>query len=632
VLDRRPSVRHGRGGVSAGPHGHPSKIEKRVSANADPGGKRKKKELVAAMDYTIKIGGAAGQGIQTIGFTLSKVFSRYGYDLFSYQDYESRVRGGHNFYQIRFADSKVLCPREPVDILVALDAASIPLHSGELSDVGFAIYDSEDIKETHKGRRYIDIPMSRMALERGGSKIMANTAACGAVMGMMGMKVELLEDVLASTLKRKETLESNIKVARAGYEFGNTNCPECSFQPAGQASAKMTIEGNEAIAFGAIASGCKFYSAYPMTPSTGILTFMAGHAERHGIVVEQAEDEVAAINMALGASFAGVRAMTGTSGGGFALMVEGISLAGMTETPVVMVLAQRPGPATGFPTRTEQSDLLFGLFAGHGEFPRAVFAPGSPEQAFKLVNKAFDITEKYQVPVIILTDQHLADSAWSLDGIDLDHFKYTDYRLRGEEFAGLTEYKRHAFTDSGVSPLAVPGEGPHVVVTDSDEHDEEGHIVEDAETRTLMVDKRYFKKLPRVKIEIEPPLLYGAEEPEVVLVGWGSNYGVMREAVDSLGGGSSIAMMHFSELYPFPEAGRAKFMGTLEKARMAICIENNASGRFASLMRMETGFKFERAIHKYDGRPFTLEGLLEEINGHLSGVKRTEAGMVPGVR
>lgn len=584
------------------------------------------------MDYTIKIGGEAGQGIQTIGFTLSKVFSRYGYDLFSYQDYESRVRGGHNFYQIRFADSQVWCPREPVDILVALDAETIPRHSDELTDSGFAIYDSEALKETYRGKEYIDVPFRRIATGQGGSKIMANTAACGAVLGMMGMKVELLEDVLATTLKHEETLDSNVAVARAGYDYGKNNCPECAFRPAGKAEPRMTIEGNEAIAFSAIASGCKFYSAYPMTPSTGILVFMAGHAERHDIVVEQAEDETAAINMALGASFAGVRAMTGTSGGGFALMVEGLSLAGMTETPVVMVLAQRPGPATGFPTRTEQSDLLFGLFAGHGEFPRVVFAPGTPGQVFKLVNKAFDITEKYQVPVIILSDQHLADSAWSLDGIDLDHFKYNDYRVRGEAFARLEEYKRHAFTDSGVSPLAVPGDGPHVVVTDSDEHDEEGHIVEDADARVRMVDKRYFKKLPHVKTEIEPPELYGADDPEVVLVGWGSNYGVMREAVERLAGANSIAMMHFSELYPFPEAGREKFMGVLENARISICVENNASGRFASLMRMETGFKFESSIHKYDGRPFTLEGLLEEINGHISGVRRTKAGVVPRVR
>jgi 2-oxoglutarate ferredoxin oxidoreductase subunit alpha len=584
------------------------------------------------MDYTIKIGGAAGQGIQTIGSSLSKVFSRYGYHLFSHQDYESRVRGGHNFFQIRFSEHPVLCPRDPVDILIALDKESIPLHGGELSDIGFAVYDSADTKEKHEGPSYIDVPFSQLAVDQGGNKVMANTAATGAVLGMLGMDVDLLAKVLEDTLKRKDLLEQNIKVARAGHEFGSKNCPRCSFQPAPKVQPRPTIEGNAAIAFAAIASGCRFYAGYPMTPSTGILTFMANHAERHGLVVEQAEDEISAINMVLGASFAGVRAMTATSGGGFALMVEGLSLAGMTETPVVVVLAQRPGPATGFPTRTEQSDLLYGLFAGHGEIPRIAFAPGTPEQAFRLVNKAFDLTEKYQVPVIIFTDQHYADSEWSLAGIDIEQFKYHDYRLRGDAFASLKEYKRHALTDDGVSPLAVPGDGPHLVVTDSDEHDEEGHIVEDAETRRKMVDKRYFKKMADITHEIEPPQLYGSSNPDVLLVGWGSNYGVMKESVDALSSDHKIAMMHFSELYPFPDEGRRGFMDIIAGATHTICVENNATGRFAQLLRMETGYKFERSINKYDGRPFTLEGLMEEIDGHLSGVQRTKAGMVPRVR
>lgn len=584
------------------------------------------------MDYSIKIGGAAGQGIQTIGFSLSKVFSRYGYHTFSFQDYESRVRGGHNFHQVRFGDSEVLCPRAPVDILVALDKESIPVHSPELSDIGFAIYDSADLKETFRGDDFIDVPFNEIALREGGNKIMANTAASGAVLGMMGMPFELLAAVLEDTIKRKDTIGANLKVGRAGHDFGKDNCPRCSFRPAPKAGRKLTIEGNEAIAFAAIASGCKFYSAYPMTPSTGILVFMASHASRHEVVVHQAEDEIAAVNMAIGASYAGVRSMTGTSGGGFALMVEGVSLAGMTETPLVIVLGQRPGPATGLPTRTEQADLLFALFAGHGEFPRIAFAPGHPNQVFKLVNKAFDMTEKYQVPAIILSDQLLADSSWSLDGIDLSRFKYTDYRLRGGDFANLGEYKRHAFTPSGVSPMAVPGDGPHVVVTDSDEHDEAGHLTEDEEIRRRMVEKRCLKKMPEILREIEPPELYGEPDPEVVLVGWGSSYGVLKECVDNLGGRNGIAMMHFSEIAPFPTAGREKFMGVLDKARLAICVENNAGGKFASYVRMETGFRFARSIHKYTGRPFVLEELQEEVDDHVKGVQRTKAGVVPGVR
>ncbi len=258
-----------------------------------------------------------------------------------------------------------------------------------------------------------------------------------------------------------------------------------------------------------MASGLKFYSAYPMTPSTGIMNYIADKEEEYGIIVEQAEDEISAINMALGASFAGVRAMTGTSGGGFALMVEGLSLAGMTETPIVIALGQRPGPATGLPTRTEQGDLQFALYTAHGEFPRVIFAPGTPEQAFYLTNRAFDIAEKYQIPVIIIFDQYLADSQWTFNNFDLNRIKYTDYRLRGDAFKNLSEYKRHAFTQTGVSPLGVPGDAKHLVVTDSDEHDEEGHIVEDAETRIKMLDKRLFKKLPLIKQEIEPPVLYG---------------------------------------------------------------------------------------------------------------------------
>ncbi len=376
----------------------------------------------------------------------------------------------------------------------------------------------------------------------------------------------------------------------------------------------MLIAGNDAIGLGVVASGCKFYSAYPMTPSTGIMNYVAGKESNYGIIVEQAEDEIAAINMALGASFGGVRAMTGTSGGGFALMVEGLSLAAMTETPVVIALGQRPGPATGLPTRTEQGELQFALYTAHGEFPRVIFAPGTPEQAFYLTNKAFDLAEKYQIPVIILTDQYLADSQWTFDGFDTGKLLYTDYRLRGEAFKKLSDYKRHAFTDNGVSPLAVPGDAKHVVVTDSDEHDEEGHIIEDAETRVKMVEKRIFRKLPNIIKEIASPLFYGKSEPETVLVGWGSTYGVMKEAVDLFSREQKIAMLHFSELYPFPSTDTFDYLNVLKNAKLTLCIENNATGQFARLMRAETGYEFTSRINRYDGRPFTLESLAGEIH------------------
>lgn len=572
------------------------------------------------MDYTIKIGGEAGQGIQTIGGTIAKVFSRSGYHVFTHQDYESRVRGGHNFYQIRFSDRPVSASRDRIDILVALDNDSIPLHEQELSVGGIVIYDSVTFKHKHDGSYFLDVPFSDLAVEYGGNRIMLNTVATGTVLGMLGMKTDILVGIIKETFKKKgdEIISGNIKAAEAGHDFARKNCTQCSFNVSASSETKMLISGTDAIGLGAIASGCKFYSAYPMTPSTGIMNYIAGKEEEHGVIVEQAEDEISAINMTLGASFAGVRAMTGTSGGGFALMQEGVSLAGMTETPVVVALAQRPGPATGLPTRTEQGDLLFLLHSGHGEFPKVIFAPGNPEQAVFLTNKAFDIAEKYQVPVFIMTDQYLADSQWTYDKLDLSSLKYTDYRLREDALKNIDEYKRHALTSNGVSPLAVPGASRHLVVTDSDEHDEDGHLIEDAETRINMVQKRLFKKLPLIRKEILPPALYGYEKPDIVLVGWGSTYGMIREVVDILSKDMKIAMLHFSEIYPFPLESKFNYLSLLNNAEHAICIENNASGQFAKLIRTETGFTFfEKEIKKFDGRPFTVDELLGEVNVYI---------------
>lgn len=568
------------------------------------------------MDYSIKIGGEAGQGIQTIGDTLARVFSRAGYYVFTNQDYESRIRGGHNYFQIRFSEKPVMASRDKIDILVALDKESIEQHEKELSEYGQIIYDSAILKDRHEKSYFLDIPFVSLAVKHGGSRIMANTVATGAVLGMLGMELDILLDIIKDIFKKKgeDIIKANINAAMAGHDYAVKECIKCSFSAAPLSKPKMLVAGNDAIGLGAIASGCKFYAAYPMTPSTGIMLYIAGKAKEYGIIVEQAEDEISAINMALGASFAGVRAMTGSSGGGFALMVEGLSLAAMTETPIVIALAQRPGPATGFPTRTEQADLNFVLYSAHGEFPRVVFAPGTPEQAFYLTNKAFDIAEKYQIPVFILTDQYLADSQWTFDNFDLGKIKYADHRIRGDFFKSLKEYKRHAFTDDGVSPLGVPGDASHLVITDSDEHDEEGHIVEDAETRIKMVNKRLFKKLPLIRKEIEPPLIYGHPDAEIVIVGWGSTYGVMKEAVDELSANWDIAMLHFSEVYPLPSTNKFNYLKSLKGAKMTICVENNATGQFARLIKTETGYTFNRLINRFDGRPFTLESLIGEID------------------
>ncbi len=571
------------------------------------------------MDYTIKIGGEAGQGIQTIGETLGRVFARGGYHVFTNQDYESRVRGGHNFYQIRLSDRPVMALKEAVDILVALDKESIRLHAQELAQHGQIIYDADALKEKHDTQAFFDIPFVKLATEHGGDKIMANTVATGAVLGMLGMDLEILMGIIADTFRKKgeKVITANKDAAVAGYDFAVKGCLKCNFSVASddKSEPRLLVGGTEAIALGALASGVKFYSAYPMTPSTGIMNYLAGKEKEYGLVVEQAEDEIAAVNMALGASFAGVRAMTGTSGGGFALMVEGVSLAAMTETPIVIAMGQRPGPATGLPTRTEQGELHMVLHAGHGEFPRFIFAPGTPEQAFFLTNKAFDLAEKYQVPAFILFDTYLSDSQWTYKGFDLERIRTTDYRIRGDAFQALAGYKRHAYTESGVSPLAVPGDATHLVVTDSDEHDEEGHITEDAGIRVSMMEKRLFKKLPRMQEEVSPPFLYGDHDPDIVITGWGSLYGLLREAVDELSKNYGIAMLHFSELTPFPGTEKFDYLRLLNKAHLTICVEQNATGQLAKLMRTETGYEFGGLLNKYDGRPFTVESLVENLRG-----------------
>jgi 2-oxoglutarate ferredoxin oxidoreductase subunit alpha len=575
--------------------------------------------LEGYLDYSIKIGGEAGQGIQTVGDTLTRYFARIGFQVFTHQDYESRVRGGHNFYQIRISDQPISASRKRIDILIAFDKESITIHGAELSDEGSILYDPAQWKESFDGAHFLKVPIKELAEKIGGSKIMENTVAVGAVIGMLGLPMKPLIGILKRTLKKKDekTLELNRNAASLGYEHAKTECIRCAFDLVPISEPKMLIGTNEAIGLSAIASGCKFYSAYPMTPSTGIMVYIAGKAKEYNIIVEQAEDEIAAINMVLGASFTGVRSMTGTSGGGFALMVEGLSLCGMTETPLVIVLGQRPGPATGLPTRTEQGDLLFAVHAGHGEFPRVIFAPGNPEEAFYLTNKAFDLSQKYQIPVLILTDQYLADTQWTYKGFDVEGLIYNDYNLGDDEMNKLPEYKRYAITDSGISPRGIPGGSKHCVVTDSDEHNESGHLIEDGPTRIAMVNKRVFQKHASLRREIEPPLFFGAEEPEVVIVGWGSTYGIMKEVVDVLLKDKAMALLHFSEIYPFPGIEKFDYMSILRKAKKTICIEQNATSQFAQLMKTEKGYEFTEHINRYDGRPFLIEELLGEIHGRI---------------
>ncbi|MDD5217778.1 MAG: 2-oxoacid:acceptor oxidoreductase subunit alpha [Candidatus Omnitrophica bacterium] len=562
-------------------------------------------------ELTVRVAGEAGQGMQTVGTVLCDIFRKEGFDLFSNQDYMSRIRGGNNYFQIRVSSHPLQSHREKTDILVALDRESVSLHRKDLCKEGVLVADGKKFNlEVHDGA-FFDVPLYQIALDKGGSEIYVNSVSCGLIAGLIKLDFAAVERQLRLTFsnKKEDVINKNILAAKTGYEYATSNFRDVSFKlTPGHSKREMMMNGNDAIALGAIKAGCKFYSAYPMTPSTSILNVVSHFAKDFNILVEQAEDEIAAINMAIGASFAGVRAMTGTSGGGFALMVEGLSLAAMTETPVVIVDAQRPAPATGFPTRTEQSDLNFLIHAGHGEFARAIYAPGTIEQAFYLTIKAFNLAEKYQIPVLIMTDQHLADSTRNIELIRQDAVKVRRSIISKEESANVTNYLRYRLTKSGISPRAIPSWIEDVIYVDSDEHTEEGHITEEGTIRNRMVEKRLYKKMQGLSREIEKPS-FDVREAKTVLIGFGSTYGVMKEVCEETKG--KVGFVHLSQVWPFPSVEMKKL---LMKKRRMLTLENNAGAQLAQLLRRETGIEVNDSILKYDGRPFSLDEVLIRLS------------------
>jgi len=564
---------------------------------------KEKKEL------TVRIAGKAGQGMQTIGMALCRIFKNAGFNIFANQDYMSRIRGGNNFFQIRISEKPSYTLRAKSDIIVALDKESVALHRKNLNRKGIVILDKAKFNITEPDASFVDVPLHEIA-QKLGDEFFVNSVACGLVSRIINIGFNYVEEVLTQAFSKKgeDVVSKNIEAAREGYNLGGVGFAGRTPKPKSRPNKdNFLINGNDAIALGAIKAGCKFYTAYPMTPSTGIMNVVAHYARDFNIVLEQAEDEIAAINMAVGASFAGARSMTATSGGGFALMTEGLSLAAMTETPIVVVDAQRPAPATGFPTRTEQGDLEFLLHAGHGEFTRAVYAPGTAEEAFRLTVKAFNVSEKYQIPALILTDQHLADLYRDIDKFDPDRVASKRYIISKEDSKDVGDYKRYLLTKSGISPRAVPSWIKDVIYADSDEHTEEGHITEDGSIRNKMVEKRLYKKMNALTKEIERPTSYNTKKANTILVGFGSTYGVMREATEA---NNKLGFVHFSQIWPFPAKEACKL---LKGAKKILTVENNASAQFARLLKRETGIESDGSILKFDGRPFDLDFLTERL-------------------
>jgi len=527
-------------------------------------------------DLAIVLCGEAGQGIQTVENILVKIIKQSGYHVFATKEYMSRVRGGVNSTSLRIASTPVAAYIDRIDIFFQLGKELTKHLQKRISSETIVISDLPN-----------------------------NISAVGTVVRLLNIELKIAEQQIKErfSVKGETVVNDNLKALAAGYAYGDKIKIDLNLRSDPSVAQQMIISGAEAIGLGAIAGGCNFIAAYPMTPSTGIFTFLSQQAKEFGIISEQAEDEISAMNMALGAWYAGARALVNTSGGGYDLMQEGLSLAGMLELPLVINLAQRPGPATGLPTRTEQADLNLALYSGHGEFPRIILAPGSLEEAFSLTQKAFNLADKYQVPVFILSDQYLNDSYYNLPQFDLSKIKNEVSIVKTDK-----DYKRYALTESGLSPRGIPGNGGGLVALDSDEHDEMGHITEDLiDLRTKMVEKK-LKKLAGFKVDEILPELCGDKNYSTLMISWGSTRNIIKEAVEK-SGKKEVACLHFRQVYPLP----SNTVELLKKAKKRIVIEGNAAGQFANLIKLITGIECEQKVLKYNGLPFSVEEVLQYV-------------------
>lgn len=567
-------------------------------------------------DFSVVLCGAAGQGIQTVESLLTKTLKRSGFNVFATREYMSRVRGGVNSTSIRVASKPVRAYIERIDILIPLNEEAIPHLKERISPQTIILGESKFIQtESDIKCEKVEIPFEEIAKDLG-KKIFANIISLGVICGIFNANQSTLHTALTENFKSKGQVivDENIKAANKGFEIATDLIKSNKLKRNFLVKRNFDVindylfDGREAVALGAIAGGANYVTFYPMAPSTGVGTFLAQHGLNFSIIVDQSEDEISVINKALGASYTGARSFVSTSGGGFSLMCEGVSLAGMMELPIVLLVGQRPSPATGMPTRTAQEDLELVLYAGAGYFPRIIFAPGTIEDAFKLTQNAFNLTQEYQVPVFILSDQYLIDSYYNITSLDHENLEIKKYFVQNDE-----NYERYRFTESGISPFSVPGYGTGLVDADSHTHTEEGNITEDQIIRKKTVEKRY-KKLELIKKAALPPEFIGNDDYEFLIIGWGSNYYLIKEALENLNR-DSIAFLHFKQVYPL----HSRVNDYFSKAKKIIVIENNPTGQFAKLLELETHVKIDTTILNYSGYVFSVEELYQKLKKIVEG-------------
>jgi 2-oxoglutarate/2-oxoacid ferredoxin oxidoreductase subunit alpha len=587
--------------------------------------------VINESDVVVGIGGAAGDGVASAGNTLALSVARQGQAVYAYNAYQSVIRGGHSWLRLRISAKKPLNHGDQVDALIALNQDTLDRHLQELVAGGVALYNSTKLRPSYeppKGVQLCPLPVPDLTPAYKDLPVMQNTVAVGAVIGLMGLDFRGLESVLESTFAKKpQVVKMNMEAAKAGYDYAAAHFTPLRAQLRQAPQKWAMVSGNELMAMGAALAGCKFYCAYPMSPATHILEWFAAHGKEMGICVRQVEDEISVINMSIGAGHMGARSMCATSGGGLALMTEAIGLSGMLETPVVVVNVQRAGPSTGVPTKTEQGDLNQALGASQGDFPRIIIAPLSMTDCFTTPALAFNVSDRYQCPVIILSDLLMAEGNETVDPALLD----VEFQIdRGELITAMSgggnrreaagePYLRYKDTESGISPRAVPGVPGHLHVAASDEHDEDGVLISDVYTDTVrrkkMADKRS-RKMATVLEHLPAPKLEGPLDAEVTLVGWGSTWGVLTEAVEQLNReGISTSHLQIKFLVPFHVTEVSAILG---KSRRVIVVENNQSGQFARHLRAETGIVGQGHIRKYDGEPFEPKHIVAAVKELLA--------------
>lgn len=564
---------------------------------------------------SIIVGGEAGQGVNRAGELLGKALMRAGFYCYGNIEYPSLIRGGHNYYQLRTSSRKVHSQTWQTDLLVALNKDTVLKHLDEMNSGGGIIHDEgikfEEDEITRDDLEFYPIPMKDIVKELEGPDIMINTVALGGAAALMGLNADYLKEVIAEAFEGKEEIvEMNREAVQRGYDHCSDN--EYSFSctmESGEELDKIWLTGNQAVALGAITAGCKFYSAYPMTPASPILHYMVEKQMDTDMVVIQPESEIAAMLMTIGAGYGGVRSMTATSGGGFCLMSEGFSLAALSETPIVVVLAQRPGPSTGMATYSAQGDLLFAVFGAHGEFQRVVLSPSDVEECYYMAAEAFNLAERFQIPVIIIAEKTLLESHYTIDPFDYSKVKIDRGKIV-QKWDEEEEYKRYLITEDGVSPRAFPGTENALVFANSNEHKERGWTTADPEPVVEMVDKR-FSKEPHIRdavMELDPIRVHGHDDHDITLIGWGGVKGPCLEAIKLLQDDDiKVRYVTLTVMEPFPEGLDEYLEGK------TMLLETNKSSVLGTLIKLNTGYVFENTLNKYDGRPFNPDEIAKKV-------------------